>query len=90
MTKKTIRTSFKWCQELGINPADIIDPDGWDRSSDDNFWYDFNQKMISKLMFDHKIRNSSCTGTALEYYMKLTKIKIENYKENKNETSKYN
>jgi len=78
-------TSFRWCQLLNINPEDILDPDGWDRSSDDNFWYDFNQKMISKLMFDNKISASTCKGTAFEYCRELTRIEIEKYKESKDE-----
>ena len=71
MIKKIIRTSLKWCKELGIDPADIIEPNGWDRSSDYNFWYDFNQRAISKLMFDHKIKQSTCRDTAFEYCKKL-------------------
>jgi len=79
-------TSKRWCELLNINPKDILDPDGWDRG--DNFWYDFNQKLISKLMFDNKISASTCSGTAFEYCRKLTKDEIEKYRENKNDSKR--
>jgi len=66
-------TSKRWCELLNINPKDILDPDGWDRSSEDNFWYDFNQKLISKLMFDNKIIASTCKDTAVKYCIGLDK-----------------
>ena len=69
----TTRTSLKWCQHFNIDPKDIIDPDGWDRSNDDNFHYDFNQRTITLLAFNNKLSMSICKDTALEYFIELKK-----------------
>jgi len=76
----TTRTSLKWCQHFNIDPKDIIDPDGWDRSNDDNFHYDFNQRTITLLAFNNKISMSTCQGIAFEYCKKLTEEEIKKQK----------
>lgn len=68
-------TSHIWCQVLEIKESDILDPDGWDRSGEDNFHFSFNQEVISQKQFNERICASTCKDSALKYCFEKVEAK---------------
>ena len=64
MSKQLTKTSKAWCKSIGINPTDILDPDGWDRANFDN---SFNREVITRQEFRRRLINSTVNVTDAIY-----------------------
>lgn len=72
------KTSKQWCDQIGIIPErDILDPDGWDRSSTAKFKKSFYDDKITLNEFTKKLEISTLNFQDCQFLKNLLDYKLK-------------